>query len=184
MNSRGYSHSRPSSIPKFLHRKPTIYTVTVYITLIFLFSIAIFVFYTREVLEDEQRHLPQEDSQFMEVWLFHSLYWRYAEKGFVSCARWNCVLVFSLIAFDGCLWVLVLGRNAAILFFFLWIYLVGLFFCDLWRWWGTGENWIIVFTFVCEAGYEWLRFVKICRSEVCLWWVYYSEYKKKRTSAW
>lgn len=101
MNSRGYSHSRPSSIPKFLHRKPTIYTVTVYITLIFLFSIAIFVFYTREVLEDEQMHLPQEDSQFMEVWLFYSLYWRYAEKGFVSCAHWNCVLVFSLIAFDG-----------------------------------------------------------------------------------
>ncbi|CBI37547.3 O-fucosyltransferase 38 isoform X1 [Vitis vinifera] len=67
VNSRGYSHSRASSTSKFLPRKPTLYTITVYIILLFAFSIVIFLFYTRDVLEDEQKPLSSEDSQFVQM---------------------------------------------------------------------------------------------------------------------
>ncbi|KAA8531063.1 hypothetical protein F0562_005772 [Nyssa sinensis] len=63
VNNRGSSHFRTSVTAKFFPRKPSPYSFTVYIILLFAFSIFLFVFYSRDILEDEQSPIFSEESQ-------------------------------------------------------------------------------------------------------------------------
>ncbi|KAB1210579.1 hypothetical protein CJ030_MR6G010875 [Morella rubra] len=55
MVSKGHSHHRTSLTSRFLPIKPSPYAVTVYIIVLFAFSIFLFLFYTRALLEEDQR---------------------------------------------------------------------------------------------------------------------------------
>lgn len=174
VNSRGHSHSKAPSVPRFLPRKPTLYTITLYIILLFSISIIIFVSYTRNVLEDDHGHRFSKDPQFVQVWLFYSLCIAIM-KGSISFF-WSSGFRFHVIFFEGRLWVLGLGKNVVILFIFLSIFIAGLLnglnnlsvFVDL-GFWRTESLFLNSF---CEAGCEWLRFVKVCRSNSRRWGFY------------
>ncbi|XAR62331.1 hypothetical protein NMG60_11017055 [Bertholletia excelsa] len=63
-NTRSSSHLRSSPNPKFLPRKASPYTTSIYIIILFAISIFIFLFYSKDILEDEQKSvLSLEESQ-------------------------------------------------------------------------------------------------------------------------
>ncbi|XP_052189177.1 O-fucosyltransferase 38 isoform X2 [Diospyros lotus] len=63
--NRGHSHVRTSLAAKLLQRNASPYSITLYTILLFALSIFIFVFYSKDILEDEQKkHLfPENESQ-------------------------------------------------------------------------------------------------------------------------
>ncbi|KAF8411688.1 hypothetical protein HHK36_004246 [Tetracentron sinense] len=61
-NSRGSSHLRIPATARFLP-KISPFSIAVYITLLFAFTIFVFIFSTKEILEDEQKPLFSEESQ-------------------------------------------------------------------------------------------------------------------------
>ncbi|KAM7523522.1 hypothetical protein LguiA_013424 [Lonicera macranthoides] len=64
-NNRGGSSSnhKTSLTAKVLQRVPSPFSISLYIILIFAFSISIFILYSKDILEDEQIPLLSEDSQ-------------------------------------------------------------------------------------------------------------------------
>ena len=72
MVNRNSSHYRASLTSRFLLRNPTSYAITLYIISLFAFSIFVFLFYTRNILvEDEQKPNFSEDFMSEQVcWCF------------------------------------------------------------------------------------------------------------------
>ncbi|XP_057496932.1 O-fucosyltransferase 38 isoform X1 [Actinidia eriantha] len=64
---RGSSHSRTSSVAKIFPRKPSPYSITLYIILLFAFSIFIFIFYSKDILEDEQNPPLSDESRSQQI---------------------------------------------------------------------------------------------------------------------
>uniref|UniRef100_A0A5B7BWH8 O-fucosyltransferase family protein n=1 Tax=Davidia involucrata TaxID=16924 RepID=A0A5B7BWH8_DAVIN len=67
VNNRGSAHYRTSATAKFLPRKPSPYSITLYIIILFAFSVFVFVFYSKDILEDEQKTLFSEESQPQQI---------------------------------------------------------------------------------------------------------------------
>lgn len=60
VTNRGSSHFKST---KFLPRKPSPHSITLYIFILFTFSILIFIYFSKDILEDEQTPLLLEESQ-------------------------------------------------------------------------------------------------------------------------
>lgn len=86
VTNRGSSHFKSA---KFLPRKPSPHSITLYIIILFAFSILIFIYFSKDILEDEQTPLLSEESQseqvccvFPQFVLNGYNYWQFRELGF------------------------------------------------------------------------------------------------------
>lgn len=68
VKDRASSSSRTlSAANKFLPRKQSSYSIALYIILLFAFSIFVFIYYSKDILEDEQEHHPSEETQSLQL---------------------------------------------------------------------------------------------------------------------
>lgn len=68
VKDRAFSHSRTlTAANKFLPRKPSSFSIALYIIFLFAFSIFVFNYYSKDILEDEQKHPLPEESQSLQV---------------------------------------------------------------------------------------------------------------------
>ncbi|KAG5529074.1 hypothetical protein RHGRI_029665 [Rhododendron griersonianum] len=68
VKDRAFSHSRTlTAANKFLPRKPSSSSISLYIIFLFAFSIFVFNYYSKDILEDEQKHPLPEESQSLQL---------------------------------------------------------------------------------------------------------------------
>ncbi|XP_058186755.1 O-fucosyltransferase 38 isoform X2 [Rhododendron vialii] len=68
VKDRAFSHPRTSTAAnKFLPRKPSSSSIALYIISLFAFSIFVFNYYSKDILEDEQKHPLLEESQSLQL---------------------------------------------------------------------------------------------------------------------